>query len=203
MRSIGGDWNILNNISAEDRARALKAWLAAPDDRSAQEKFCGDFTCRGLDLQDLRSLLHHWEDVHVVVIELPEHQQVSSLRDSPASSITPALLSAPSTPLSSRPGSPDFGNCSPNTTAISCCSFSLTRYKPFKCTKHGCTKGYRQAKCLKYHDVHGQCSSVEAKLRPHACAVNKCNKKYKNWGMLMNHYKQAHPDKSPPSKRPG
>ncbi|KZT54020.1 hypothetical protein CALCODRAFT_28603 [Calocera cornea HHB12733] len=249
--------------------------------KSAQ---CRDFTCCGLVLQDLHSLLQHYEDVHVVVMESPEvgpqnpkgmataafdpsemeleprpsknqngNMMSSNLQsafdtsvlrtgprgsfpsiqtgsrttsptrsgastpmsqrfpygldspNSPASSITPALLSAPSTPLSSRAGSPS-GEFSDSTTTISRPASSLTRNKPFKCPTPGCNKQYLQANGLKYHRLHGQCNfaskdpsleglteqEAEEKLRPYACAVGgNCERRYKNMNGLRYHYQHS------------
>ncbi|KZO97365.1 hypothetical protein CALVIDRAFT_563149 [Calocera viscosa TUFC12733] len=286
------DWNMLNNISKlgtsaeSDRARSFKAFLAAENNPLARDDFCRDFTCCGLVLQDLHSLLQHYEDVHVVVMESPEvgpqnpkgmaaaafdpsemelepgpsnklqggnmmspnlqsafdtsvlrtgprgsfpSIQTSSRTNSPtrsgastpmsqrfpygldspnspASSITPALLSAPSTPLSSRPGSPNSGNYSDSTTTISRPASSLTRNKPFKCPTPGCNKQYLQANGLKYHRLHGQCNfaskdpsleglteqEAEEKLRPYACAVGgNCERRYKNMNGLRYHYQHS------------
>ncbi|EJT98239.1 hypothetical protein DACRYDRAFT_24705 [Dacryopinax primogenitus] len=285
------DWNMLNNISKlgtsaeSDRARSFKAFLAAENNPSARDDFCRDFTCCGLVLQDLHSLLQHYEDVHVVVMESPEvgpqnpkgmaaaafdpsemelepgpsknqsgmaQSSMQSAFDahvlrtgprgsfpsiqtgsrttspsrsgtstpmsqrfpysgldspnSPASSITPALLSAPSTPLSSRPGSPTSGNYSDSTMTISRPASSLTRNKPFKCPTPGCNKQYLQANGLKYHRLHGQCNfaskdpsleglteqEAEEKLRPYACAVGgNCERRYKNMNGLRYHYQHS------------
>jgi transcription factor SFP1 len=83
--------------------------------------------------------------------------------------------------------------------------------KPFKCPKPNCNKSYKQANGLKYHMTHGSCNftpskegevvkegmsenevlEVEKRLRPYACGVGDCTRRYKNMNGLRYHYQHS------------
>jgi transcription factor SFP1 len=73
-------------------------------------------------------------------------------------------------------------------------------YRPYRCNKPGCTKAYKQANGLKYHQSKGQCNfeenyaiamdgltleEAEEKLKPFPCVVGDgCKKRYKQMNGL-------------------
>lgn len=88
---------------------------------------------------------------------------------------------------------------------------SLLVNKPFKCPKPNCNKSYKQANGLKYHMTHGSCNftpckegemlkegmsdsevrEIEKRLRPYACGVGDCARRYKNMNGLRYHYQHS------------
>ena len=88
---------------------------------------------------------------------------------------------------------------------------SLMVTKPFKCPKPNCNKSYKQANGLKYHMTHGSCNftpckegemlkegmsdsevrEIEKRLRPYACGVGDCARRYKNMNGLRYHYQHS------------
>lgn len=78
--------------------------------------------------------------------------------------------------------------------------------KPFKCPTPRCTKSYKQAGGLKYHQAHGECpfmlpekicveglteEEAERKLRPYQCQVPQCTLRYRNMNGLRYHYQHS------------
>ena len=99
----------------------------------------------------------------------------------------------------------------PITTTGSRPASSLLVNKPFKCPKPNCNKSYKQANGLKYHMTHGSCNftpckegemlkegmsdsevrEIERRLRPYACGVGDCARRYKNMNGLRYHYQHS------------
>lgn len=90
----------------------------------------------------------------------------------------------------------------------------LASSQPFRCPRPNCSKSYKQAKGLKYHINHGKCSykppvlseqglsrdilpaldtkdQAEFRLRPYACGVGDCTRRYKTLAGLKYHYKHS------------
>lgn len=97
------------------------------------------------------------------------------------------------------------------TSTASRTTSSLLANKPFKCPKPNCNKSYKQANGLKYHMTHGSCNftpckegemlkegmsdsevrEIEKRLRPYACGVGDCARRYKNMNGLRYHYQHS------------
>lgn len=97
------------------------------------------------------------------------------------------------------------------TSTVSRPASSLMVTKPFKCPKPNCNKSYKQANGLKYHMTHGSCNftpckegemlkegmsdsevrEIEKRLRPYACGVGDCARRYKNMNGLRYHYQHS------------
>ena len=100
-------------------------------------------------------------------------------------------------------------------TTLSPPASSLLLSKPFRCPKPNCRKSYKQANGLKYHLTRGSCSPLppkevehvqaflaskrsseyrreaEPQLRPFACGIGECQRRYKNMNGLRYHYQHS------------
>lgn len=139
-------------------------------------------------------------------IHSPDGSRVNSPSPSSPTYTSPSIsspsLSSTSAASSSR---------SQSSTTLSRSSNSLLVTKPFKCPKPNCNKSYKQANGLKYHMTHGSCNftpckegemvkegmsdsevrEVEKRLRPYACGVGDCGRRYKNMNGLRYHYQHS------------
>ncbi|KAI8983766.1 hypothetical protein BDB01DRAFT_790044 [Pilobolus umbonatus] len=69
--------------------------------------------------------------------------------------------------------------------------------KPYKCTREGCDKAYKNPNGLKYHNKRGHCNlpvndceSIASK--PYQCTIGDCGKRYKNLNGLKYHIDHSH-----------
>ena len=172
-----------------------------------EDQFCKNFSCCGLELQDLHELLQHFEECHVDVRyqgdeddEVFEIENMDSLSDS-------SELESPRTftdyffkPLgSSQPSiahsdiyhdpsvTPSFVKPSMTTTMMDN-KVEMTDLddRPYKCKISGCTKAYKNPGGLKYHLQHGHCEDTgdpemnQLVQKPYECTVAGCGRRYKN-----------------------
>jgi transcription factor SFP1 len=137
----------------------------------------------------------------------PVHSPDGSRVNSPSPHSPPYSSPSISSPSSSATNS----SSSKSQTALSRPTNSLLVTKPFKCPKPNCNKSYKQANGLKYHMTHGSCNftpskegevvkegmsdsevrEVEKRLRPYACGVGDCARRYKNMNGLRYHYQHS------------
>ena len=131
----------------------------------------------------------------------PDGSRVNSpTLNSPSYNLTAAMTS---------PQSPSRTNSITSTPSRT--TSSLLANKPFKCPKPNCNKSYKQANGLKYHMTHGSCNftpckegemlkegmsdsevrEIEKRLRPYACGVGDCARRYKNMNGLRYHYQHS------------
>ncbi|KAF9428545.1 Transcriptional regulator of ribosomal biogenesis proteins [Podila epigama] len=72
--------------------------------------------------------------------------------------------------------------------------------KPYRCTVQGCDKSYKNPNGLKYHNLHGHCSSSgmcgddNPENKPYLCTFLECGKRYKNLNGLKYHIEHSHPN---------
>ncbi|KAF9560917.1 hypothetical protein EC968_005966 [Mortierella alpina] len=72
--------------------------------------------------------------------------------------------------------------------------------KPYRCTVLGCDKAYKNPNGLKYHNLHGHCSSGgmsetdSPETKPYVCTFLECGKRYKNLNGLKYHIEHSHPN---------
>ncbi|KAG0094397.1 hypothetical protein BGZ93_007256 [Podila epicladia] len=72
--------------------------------------------------------------------------------------------------------------------------------KPYRCTVLGCDKSYKNPNGLKYHNLHGHCSSSglcgddNPENKPYVCTFLECGKRYKNLNGLKYHIEHSHPN---------
>ncbi|KAG0204106.1 hypothetical protein BGX28_003867 [Mortierella sp. GBA30] len=72
--------------------------------------------------------------------------------------------------------------------------------KPYRCTVLGCDKAYKNPNGLKYHNIHGHCSSGgmsetdSPETKPYVCTFLECGKRYKNLNGLKYHIEHSHPN---------
>ncbi|KAG0022885.1 hypothetical protein BGZ82_010884 [Podila clonocystis] len=68
--------------------------------------------------------------------------------------------------------------------------------KPYRCTVLGCDKSYKNPNGLKYHNLHGHCSSsgLCGDDNPYVCTFLECGKRYKNLNGLKYHIEHSHPN---------
>ncbi|CAG8497416.1 24245_t:CDS:2 [Cetraspora pellucida] len=65
---------------------------------------------------------------------------------------------------------------------------------PYRCPVPDCTKAYKNANGLKYHNEHGHTSSDGARQKPWPCRVENCHKTYGSKGGLIYHVNRNHPN---------
>ncbi|KAG0001161.1 hypothetical protein BGZ80_003014 [Entomortierella chlamydospora] len=72
--------------------------------------------------------------------------------------------------------------------------------KPYRCTVLGCDKAYKNPNGLKYHNLHGHCSTGgmcvadSPESKPYVCTFLECGKRYKNLNGLKYHIEHSHPN---------
>jgi len=137
-------------------------------------------------------------------VHSPDGSRVNSPSPNSPTYASPSISSSSSTSIPAAP-SPKSQNTFSRPTN------SLLVTKPFKCPKPNCNKSYKQANGLKYHMTHGSCNftpckegevvkegmsdsevrEVEKRLRPYACGVGDCARRYKNMNGLRYHYQHS------------
>ncbi|CAG8506069.1 10242_t:CDS:2 [Dentiscutata erythropus] len=65
---------------------------------------------------------------------------------------------------------------------------------PYRCPVPDCTKAYKNANGLKYHNEHGHTSNDGARQKPWPCRVENCHKAYGSKGGLIYHVNRNHPN---------
>ncbi|KAF8977688.1 hypothetical protein BGZ46_007184 [Entomortierella lignicola] len=71
--------------------------------------------------------------------------------------------------------------------------------KPYRCNVLGCDKSYKNPNGLKYHNLHGHCSTGgmcdadSPESKPYVCTFLECGKRYKNLNGLKYHIEHSHP----------
>ncbi|KAF9106791.1 hypothetical protein BGX29_008509 [Mortierella sp. GBA35] len=134
------------------------------------------------------------------------------------SSVYPALNGrmGPIGPLSTRPLTVDSTDSPYVTAAVDLMRqrdevFSLmkditrtgntnTSDKPYRCSVLGCDKAYKNPNGLKYHNLHGHCSTGgmcetdSPETKPYVCTFLECGKRYKNLNGLKYHIEHSHPN---------
>ncbi|KAF8486446.1 hypothetical protein DFH94DRAFT_184318 [Russula ochroleuca] len=210
--------SIMNALSAIDR----------------EDELVRNYSCCGLELQDLHALVEHFEECHVVVDPCsPSSSRVASpvaAQGQTQASYRP--LSAQASTSASASSSPSPTSTPHASTILSRHASSLLLSKPFRCPKPYCNKSYKQANGLKYHMTHGSCNfappkdlealqallaekgvvvngndrsgvqikegelreverEAERRLRPFACSVGDCQRRYKNMNGLRYHYQRS------------
>ncbi|KAG0281819.1 hypothetical protein BGZ95_009756 [Linnemannia exigua] len=77
---------------------------------------------------------------------------------------------------------------------------SNTSDKPYRCSVLGCDKAYKNPNGLKYHNLHGHCSTGgmcetdSPETKPYVCTFLECGKRYKNLNGLKYHIEHSHPN---------
>ncbi|KAF9126062.1 Transcriptional regulator of ribosomal biogenesis proteins [Mortierella sp. 14UC] len=72
--------------------------------------------------------------------------------------------------------------------------------KPYRCSVLGCDKAYKNPNGLKYHNLHGHCSTGgmcetdSPETKPYVCTFLECGKRYKNLNGLKYHIEHSHPN---------
>ncbi|KAF9929574.1 hypothetical protein FBU30_001469 [Linnemannia zychae] len=72
--------------------------------------------------------------------------------------------------------------------------------KPYRCSVLGCDKAYKNPNGLKYHNLHGHCSTGgmcetdSPESKPYVCTFLECGKRYKNLNGLKYHIEHSHPN---------
>jgi hypothetical protein len=75
-----------------------------------------------------------------------------------------------------------------------------TSDKPYRCSVLGCDKAYKNPNGLKYHNLHGHCSTGgmgetdSPETKPYVCTFLECGKRYKNLNGLKYHIEHSHPN---------
>ncbi|KAG0281411.1 hypothetical protein BGZ96_001141 [Linnemannia gamsii] len=75
-----------------------------------------------------------------------------------------------------------------------------TSDKPYRCSVLGCDKAYKNPNGLKYHNLHGHCSTSgmgetdSPETKPYVCTFLECGKRYKNLNGLKYHIEHSHPN---------
>ncbi|KAJ9124676.1 hypothetical protein QFC24_003043 [Naganishia onofrii] len=134
-----------------------------------------------------------------VIVPLVLDARGTVVQPSP-SELQKAALNAPAPAPEEEEEEHDVGE--PTEAALAPSQFS--DYRPYRCNKPGCTKAYKQANGLKYHQSKGQCNfeenyaiamdgltleEAEEKLKPFPCVVGDgCKKRYKQMNGLKYHY---------------
>ncbi|KAK3808002.1 MAG: hypothetical protein J3R72DRAFT_377152, partial [Linnemannia gamsii] len=73
-----------------------------------------------------------------------------------------------------------------------------TSDKPYRCSVLGCDKAYKNPNGLKYHNLHGHCSTGgmcetdSPETKPYVCTFLECGKRYKNLNGLKYHIEHSH-----------
>ncbi|KDQ12597.1 hypothetical protein BOTBODRAFT_34321 [Botryobasidium botryosum FD-172 SS1] len=95
----------LSSSLGDEHDKLMKA--LGSDDPLHRDDFCRNYSCCGLDLQDLHALLEHFEEAHVVVLESPMLDPNRSINHTPAFDPDAMELdSGPSSSASSPPSTP-------------------------------------------------------------------------------------------------